>query len=162
VPATNTRGLARLVNEPSGKGVITLVLYTGFIGGVMAAGKGSEHHNVKALREAKAKVLEFIKQGLDLQDAIARADRKPDVMKVWRQDEQFMKALDKARTEGEKTLSIVTGDAKFKIGFEEFSKEFLGSPIFDHHRSWIDVLEGREPSYIHESMVYEPASGKRL
>ena len=128
----------------------------------MAAKGGKEHHNVVALKEAKAKVLEFIKQGLDLQDAIARADRKPDVMKDWRKDEQFMAALDKARTEGEKTLSIVTGDAKFKIGFEEFSKEFLGSPIFDHHRSWIDILEGREPSYIHDSMVYEPASSKRL
>jgi hypothetical protein len=128
----------------------------------MAAKGGKEHHNVVALKEAKAKVLEFIKQGLDLQDAIARADRKPDVMKDWRKDEQFMKALEKARTEGEKTLSIVTGDAKFKIGFEEFSKEFLDSPIFDHHRSWIDILEGREPSYMHESMVYEPASAKRL
>lgn len=128
----------------------------------MAAKGGKEHHNVVALREAKDKVLEFIRQGLDLQDAIARADRKPDVMKDWRKDEKFMAALDKARTEGEKTLSIVTGDAKFKIGFEEFSKEFLGSPIFDHHRSWIDILEGREPSYIHDSMVYEPASGKRL
>jgi hypothetical protein len=128
----------------------------------MAAVKGKEHHNVVALREAKAKVLEFIKQGLDLPDAIARADRKPDVMKVWRQDPAFMTALEKARREGEKTLSIVTGDAKFKIGFEEFSKEFLDSPIFPHHRSWIDVLEGREPGYTHESMVYEPASAKRL
>ena len=128
----------------------------------MAAKGGKEHHNVVALREAKDKVLEFIKQGLDLQDAIARADRKPDVMKDWRKDEQFMKALDKARTEGEHTLSIVTGDAKFKIGFEEFSKEFLNSPIFAHHRSWIDILEGREPSYLHDSMVYEPASAKRL
>jgi hypothetical protein len=128
----------------------------------MAAGKGAEHHNVKALREAKAKVLEFIKQGLTLDDAIARADRKPDVMKVWRQDAAFMKALEKARTEGEKTLSIVTGDAKYKIGFEEFSREFLDSPIFPHHRSWIDIIESREPSYIHSSMVYEPASPKRL
>ena len=128
----------------------------------MAAGKGGEHHNVKALREAKAKVLEFIKQGLSLDDAIARADRKPDVMKVWRQDAAFMTALEKARREGEKTLSIVSGDAKFKIGFEEFSREFLESPIFPHHRSWIDILEGREPSYIHPSMVYEPASPKRL
>jgi hypothetical protein len=128
----------------------------------MAAGKGKEHHNVIALREAKSKVIEFIKQGLSLDDAIARADRKPDVMKVWRQDPAFMKELEKARAEGEKTLSIVTGDAKFKIGFEEFSKEFLDSPIFPHHRSWIDVLEAREPSYTHPSMVYEPASPKRL
>jgi hypothetical protein len=128
----------------------------------MAAGKGKEHHNVIALREAKSKVIEFIKQGLSLDDAIARADRKPDVMKVWRQDPAFMKELEKARTEGEKTLSIVTGDAKYKIGFEQFSKEFLDSPIFPHHRSWIDIIESREPSYIHPSMVYEPASPKRL
>jgi hypothetical protein len=64
----------------------------------MAAKGGKEHHNVVALREAKTKVLEFIKQGLDLPDALARAERKPDVMKDWRKDEQFMKALEKART----------------------------------------------------------------
>lgn len=128
----------------------------------MAAKGGKEHHNVVALREAKAKVLEYIRQGLDLSDSLARAERKPDVMKDWRKDPAFMKELDKARSEGQKVLSIVSGDAKFKIGFEEFSKEFLDSPIFAHHRSWIDILEGREPSYIHPSMVYEPASPKRL
>ena len=47
----------------------------------MAAKSGKEHHNVAKLQEAKAKVLEFISQGLDLQDALARAGRKPDVMK---------------------------------------------------------------------------------
>ena len=128
----------------------------------MVASKGTEHHNVRALREAKAKVLEFIKQGLTLDDAVARADRKPDVMKVWRQDEAFMKALEKARLEGEQTLSIVSGDAKYKISFEDFSREFLESPIFPHHRSWIDILEGREPSHLHDSMVYSAASKKRL
>jgi hypothetical protein len=117
---------------------------------------------VAKLREAKAKVLDFVRQGLDLQDAIARSGRKPDVMKDWRKDAQFMRNLEAARTEGERTLSIVTGDAKFKIGFEEFSSEFLDSPIFPHHRSWIDVLEGREPSYLHPAMTYEPASPKRL
>jgi hypothetical protein len=128
----------------------------------MAAKGGKEHHNVVALREAKAKVLDFVRQGLDITDALARAERKPDVMKDWRKDPAFMRELEKARSEGEKTLSIVSGDAKFKIGFEEFSREFLDSPIFPHHRSWIDVLEGREPSYIHSSMVYDAASKKRL
>jgi hypothetical protein len=128
----------------------------------MAAKGGQEHHNVAKLREAKSKVLDFVRQGLDLPDAIARSGRKPDVMKDWRKDTKFMKELDSARSEGEKTLSIVSGDAKFKIGFEEFSREFLDSPIFEHHRSWIDVLEGREPSWLHPSMAYEPASPKRL
>ena len=48
----------------------------------MAAKGGKEHHNVVALREAKAKVLDFVRQGLELTDAIARAGRKPDVMKL--------------------------------------------------------------------------------
>jgi hypothetical protein len=128
----------------------------------MAAKGGQEHHNVAKLKEAKSKVLDFVRQGLALQDAIARSGRKPDVMKDWRKDATFMKELDKAKAEGEKTLSIVSGDAKFKIGFEEFSREFLDSPIFEHHRAWIDVLEGREPSWLHSAMTYEPASSKRL
>ena len=128
----------------------------------MAAKGGQEHHNVAKLKEAKSKVLDFVRQGLSLQDAISRSGRKPDVMKDWRKDASFMKELDKAKSEGEKTLSIVSGDAKFKIGFEEFSREFLDSPIFEHHRAWIDVLEGREPSWLHPSMNYEPASQKRL
>ena len=128
----------------------------------MVAKGGKEHHNVVALREAKSKVIDYVKQGLDLQDSLARAGRKPDVMKDWRKDPAFMKLLEAARTEGQKTLSIVSGDAKFKIGFEEFSREFLDSPIFPHHQSWVDLLEGKEPSYLHDSMVYDPASKKRL
>jgi hypothetical protein len=128
----------------------------------MAAKSGSEHHNVARLKEAKSKVLDFVRQGLDLQDALARAGRKPDVMKDWRKDPKFVKELEAAREEGERTLSIVTGDAKYKIGFEQFSAEFLDSPIFPHHRSWIDVLEGREPSWLHPAMTYEPSSTKRL
>jgi hypothetical protein len=128
----------------------------------MAAKSGKEHHNVAKLLEAKAKVLDFVRQGLDLQDALARAGRKPDVMKDWRKDPKFVKELEAARQEGERTLSIVTGDAKYKIGFEEFSAEFLDSPIFPHHRSWIDVLEGRTPSWLHPAMTYEPSNSKRL
>ena len=128
----------------------------------MSAKSGGEHHNVIALREAKQKVLEFVAQGLPVQDAIIRAGRKPDVLKLWRKDEKWAKALDKARVTGEEILSAATGDAKFQIGFEEFSREFLDSPIFPHHRSWIDVLEGKEPTWLHDSMVYEPASPKRL
>lgn len=128
----------------------------------MSAKSGDEHHNVKALREAKSKVLEYVAQGLSVTDAILKSGRKPDVMKDWRKDSKFMKSLEAAKAEGEKVLSIVSGDAKFKIGFEEFSRDFLESPIFPHHKSWIDILEGKEPTWIHPAMTYEPASVKRL
>lgn len=128
----------------------------------MSAKSGDEHHNVRALREAKSKVLEYVAQGLSVTDAILKSGRKPDVMKDWRKDSKFMKSLEAAKAEGEKVLSIVSGDAKFKIGFEEFSRDFLESPIFPHHKSWIDILEGKEPTWIHPAMTYEPASVKRL
>ncbi|NBT49445.1 MAG: hypothetical protein EBT07_16825, partial [Actinobacteria bacterium] len=124
--------------------------------------EGAEHHSVIALREAKAKVIDLARQGLSIQDAIIRSGRKPDVLKDWKKDSKFMAELEKAKDEGQKVLSIVSGDAKFKIGFEEFSREFLDSPIFPHHQNWIDILEGRTPSWLHDAMVYEPASSKRL
>ena len=128
----------------------------------MGAISGDEHYSVKAAKEAKAKVLEFLRQGLPLQEAILRADRQPDVLKDWKKDAKWWKEVERAKEEGERALSIVSGDAKYKIGFAEFSQEFLDSPIFPHHQSWIDVLEGKEPSWIHSSMTYEPASAKRL
>jgi hypothetical protein len=123
---------------------------------------GDEHYSVKAAKEAKQKVLEFLRQGVPLQDAILRADRQPDVLKDWKKDAKWWREVEKAKEEGERALSVVSGDAKYKIGFAEFSQEFLDSPIFPHHQSWIDVLEGREPSWVHPSMTYEPASAKRL
>jgi len=124
--------------------------------------EGVEHHSVIALREAKAKVIDYARQGLSIQDAIVRAGRKPDVLKDWKKDSKFMTELEKAKDEGQKAISIVSGDGKFNIGFEEFSREFLDSPIFPHHQNWIDILEGRTPSWLHDTMVYEPASPKRL
>ena len=128
----------------------------------MGAISGDEHYSVKAAKEAKAKVLEFLRQGLPLQEAILRADRQPDVLKDWKKDAKWWKEVERAKEEGERALSIVSGDAKYKIGFAEFSQEFLDSPIFPHHQSWIDVLEGKQPSWLHPSMTYEPASAKRL
>ena len=123
---------------------------------------GKDHYSKKAALEAKQKTLEFLRQGLPLQEAIIRVGRQPDTLKDWKKDAKWWQEVEKAKEEGERTLSVVSGDAKYKIGFAEFSQEFLDSPIFPHHQSWIDVLEGREPSWLHPAMTYEPASAKRL
>ena len=123
---------------------------------------GKDHYSKKAALEAKSKTLEFLRQGLPLQEAIIRAGRQPDTLKDWKKDPKWWQEVEKAKEEGERTLSVVSGDAKYKIGFAEFSQEFLDSPIFPHHQSWIDVLEGKDPSWIHPAMTFEPASAKRL
>ena len=123
---------------------------------------GFEHHLSRALREAQDKFIVLLEQGVSVADAIVMVGRKRDQVKIWRRDPKFKSRMEKAKSEGLRTLELV-GDQKFKLGFERFSSEFLDSPLFDHHRTWIDFLEGREPSNLHSSMVFERGSrSKRL
>lgn len=123
---------------------------------------GFEHHLTRALREAQEKFLHLLSEGVSPVDAIAMVDRKRDQIKVWRRDPKFKDRMDVARSKGGKAIETVLGK-KLSIKFEEFSEEFLGSPLFPHHLSWIDFLEGREPSWLHDSMVFERGTrSKRL
>ncbi len=42
------------------------------------------------------------------------------------------------------------------IDFAEFRQKYLHSRTFPHQQNLIDVIEGREPSWLHPSMKYEP------
>jgi hypothetical protein len=42
--------------------------------------------------------------------------------------------------------------------FAEFCEEYLGRKIWPHQQNMIDILEGREPAWVHPSMIYEPGS----
>jgi hypothetical protein len=67
-----------------------------------------------------------------------------------------------ARAFGQDVLSSSLSDGKFGIDFSTFSQEFLDSKVFPHHQSWIDVLEGREPSWLHQGMTYDKGDPQRL
>lgn len=129
----------------------------------MGAKGGAEHHNVIKLKADQASVLANVRRGIDAKTAVGMTGRKPEVLKKWLADAKFSKELDLARADGEQAMeAALPGGDRAKIDFATFSKEFLNSQVFDHHQSWIDVLEGREPSWVHDSMVYEPSSPKRL
>lgn len=127
----------------------------------MAAPKGGEHWKAKATKEAREKILNGIRSGLEPKNAATAAGVKPQRYQdwVWR-DSAFAEEVEKALAEGKIVNQQVMGDSK--ISFAEFSRIFLESEVFPHHQDWIDVLEGREPSWLHDSMTYEPASRKRL
>jgi hypothetical protein len=129
----------------------------------MAAKGGAEHHNVVRLREDKAKVIAHVETGIEVRAAIAMVGRKPDVLKKWLTDPVFAKNLEIARTAGSDLMKVTLGSENGKnIDFATFSKEFLGNEVFPHQQDWIDVLEGREPSWLHPSMSYEKASQNRI
>ncbi len=77
-----------------------------------------------------------------------------------RADPDFKDKADKARLSGK---GVKADLANLKdISFEEFSEQFLETKLFDHHKSWIDLVEGKEPRFIHPSMTYEQAATNRI
>jgi hypothetical protein len=75
-------------------------------------------------------------------------------------DPEFKDKADKARLAG-KGVKADLSNLK-DISFEEFSEQFLETKLFDHHKTWVDLVEGKEPRFIHSSMTYEQAATNRI
>ena len=125
--------------------------------------KGNEHHLVKGLAAAKEQVLNAIKSGVTIPAAMALVNKKPDTIRQWmNRDPIFAADLEAAKEEGQKQSFDAMGVEKESMPFKDFSKAFLDQTVFPHHQDWVDLLEGREPSWLHPSMKYEPGESNRL
>ncbi len=127
----------------------------------MAARTGALHHTVIKQNEDQAKFLASVASGVSEHAALGIVGRKPAALKTWLRDPKFAMKLEDARGESNALMTETLVNGK-KIDFATFSKEFLGSEVFPHHQSWIDVLEGREPSWLHPSMTFEPSNRRRM
>ena len=121
------------------------------------------NHNRINLVEDKMKFLELVKLGWDPSEAMVKIGRKSDTLRQWIfRDKAFAADFESARqVAGQLDVDRLGGD-KFNIDFSTFSQEYLESKVFPHHQSWVDVVEGREPSWVDEAMVYEKGSPRRL
>lgn len=128
----------------------------------MGAKSGAEHHFAVRLREDKLRVIELVGSGMELKRAVAAVGRQQQVLRNWLEDADFVKQLDAAKSAGERFLTLSNNDEKFGLSFSEFSKEFLNTTVFPHNQNMIDILEGRDPQFLHEAMVFERGSDKRL
>jgi hypothetical protein len=125
--------------------------------------KKNNNPNVKASAEAKLKVLALVAEGHSVPNAMRQVGMKPDTVRIWLvRDKDFAAKLEQAQQDAKSNSIKSLGIAKDEIQFAQFSEMFLGSKIFPHHQDWIDLLEGREPSWLHPSMVYEPAQSNRF
>ena len=110
--------------------------------------KGAEHHLNKALAETKALVLERVRAGVGIPAAMVAAGKKPDTIRQWiNRDPAFARLLEEAKEEGSKQSFDAMGIQKEEIEFSDFSQLFLDQMVFPHHQDWVDLLEGREPSW---------------
>jgi len=110
---------------------------------------------------AQLQVLELLSHGSTVIDAMKAVGRNDVTFRQWcMQNPEFKDKADKARLAG-KNIKADLANLK-DISFEDFSEQFLESKLFDHHKSWIDLIEGKEPGFIHPAMTYEPAASNRI
>ena len=111
--------------------------------------------------EAQEKVLLQLEQGSTIIAAMASVGRNDVTFRQWSMANPDFKArADKARLAGKGMIADL-GDLK-NISYPDFCEQFLDTKMFEHHLDWFDLIEGREPRWIHPSMTYEPGAANRV
>ena len=128
----------------------------------MAAKAGNQHHTRLRQIEDQRKFISFLKQGIDMDSALAAVGKKKTALRSWLLDGEFAAQVEEASNFGSDAIAASLGENKHKIDFATFSREFLNTEVFPHQQNWIDVLEGHDPTWQHSSMTYEPGNRRRL
>ena len=112
---------------------------------------------------AKAKVIALVSEGWAPHKAMAEVGKQPDTIRIWcMRDSKFASDLAQAKEDAKERSLTALGISRDEITFPQFSEMFLDQKVFPHHQDWIDLLEGQEPSWLHESMIYEKGDPHRL
>ena len=104
---------------------------------------------------AKRLILSGVAEGLTIEAATAAAGKSYKTYEYYRRtDKIFADKMDRTRL-GLKDKNFASSDVH-DLTFAEFRQRYLHSQTFAHQQNLIDVIEGREPSWLHPSMKYEP------
>jgi hypothetical protein len=104
---------------------------------------------------AKRIILGCVAEGMTIEAACASAGKSIKTYEYYRRtDKVFTDKVDRTRL-GLKDKSFATSDVH-DITFAEFRQKFLHSQTFAHQQNLVDMIEGREPGWLHPSMKYEP------
>jgi hypothetical protein len=104
---------------------------------------------------AKRIILGCVAEGMTIEAACASAGKSIKTYEYYRRtDKIFTDKVDRTRL-GLKDKQFQDGDVH-DITFAEFRQKFLHSQTFPHQQNLVDMIEGREPGWMHPSMKYEP------
>ena len=137
----------------------------------MANFRGNQSQRTAA--QSKQIMVEALGKGMSVPDALKRADRSRSWYEKNRSaDKDFAGACDAARAAAlERSQQVVAAEEarnlavaesnpegpQSKLGpFHEWSETYLGLKVWPHQQNMVDVVEGRKPSFLHDSMTYEP------
>jgi hypothetical protein len=111
--------------------------------------------------EAQERVLMALAQGATVITAMGTVGRNDVTFRQWcASDASFKERANKARLEGK---GVKTNLAELKdIDFVSFCEQFLDSKLFPHQLDWLDMMEGKEPSWLPAGMTYELGEPDRV
>lgn len=104
--------------------------------------------------QAKKAFLELFRSGMTIANAMKAVDRSISTYERWRRDdEEFVSAVERVRN----LRNGVAGPKPDRevLGFPEFSEKYLDAKVFPHMQNVVDLIEARDPSWVHPSMVFE-------
>ena len=110
---------------------------------------------------AKRVILTCVAEGMTIEAACKSAGKSIKSYEYYRRtDKVFADKMDRTRL-GLQKKNFTSNDVS-DIDFVEFRKRFLHSQTFPHQQNLVDVIEGREPGWLHPNMKYEPGQANRL
>ena len=108
----------------------------------------------KSSEIAKRVILAAVAEGMTVEAAVGSAGKSMKTYEYYRRtDKVFADKMDRTRL-GLKSKNFAEADAH-DIDFAEFRQRFLHSRTFPHQQNLVDVIEGRDPGWLHPSMKYE-------
>ena len=115
------------------------------------------------MEQAKEAFLTAIQSGSSVGEACASVGRSRKSYENWRAaDKDFASKVDAARERRDKAIDAGRDPELYELDFAQWRKRFLGRETYPHMQNLIDVLEGRDPGWLHPSMTWEPASRDRI
>jgi hypothetical protein len=110
------------------------------------------------LEELEATKLEFLRQmqnGQNIKSALEVVGRTRSTYERWRKDDpDFVVAADRIKTL--RVLNPRSGETEGpRMDFPAFSEKYLGARVFPHMQNVVDMIEGRDPSWLHPGMSFE-------
>lgn len=126
-------------------------------------GRVGLHGKKLTVAEAKEVVLDMVAKGSTIIDAIAAAERTVQTHDNWRmKDPEYARRLDEIKAARSRKKEIGADPDVIGEDFASWRKKYLRRETYPHMQNLIDVIEGRDPGWLHPSMAWEPRRRNRV
>ena len=109
---------------------------------------------IKEAEKAKKVILQCIADGLTVEQSCSVAGKSIKSYEYYRRSDPVFKSLVDRTRLGALEKNFTESTAR-NLDFVTWRKKYLKQETFGHQKNLIDVIEGRDPSWMHPSMKYE-------